>query len=217
MTVSFGSAARAIPLPEELRTARLVLRPYRAEDAAALGAAVEESRARLRRWLEWVDGFAGPNDARYYVEGAAHDWARRRELFFGTFDAADGRFLGNVGLHNVDWTIRSFEIGYWLRDGAEGKGYAQEAVRALTRFAFEELGANRVEIRCDPRNERSRRVAERLGFPLEGCLRNSRQDPEGRPRDTLVFAMVPADWAMAPGHVRFRADARDGTDRTTGG
>jgi RimJ/RimL family protein N-acetyltransferase len=182
-----------IPLPGELRSERLVLRPYRMGDAEALFAAVEESRERLRRWLDWVDDFETLDHARYYVSGAQHDWARRRDLFFGLFDAG-GRYLGNAGLHNVDWSIRSFEIGYWLRDGAEGRGYAQEAVRRLTRFAFEDLGANRVEIRCDPRNERSRRVAERLGFPFEGCLRNSRQDPEGRPRDTLVYALVPRDW-----------------------
>ena len=182
-----------IPLPNELRSERLVLRPYRAGDAEALFAAVEESRQRLRPWLDWVDDFETFDHARAYVSGAINDWTRRRELFFGVF-AVDGRYLGNTGLHNVDWSLRSFEIGYWLRDGAEGHGYAQEAVRRLTRFAFEDLNANRVEIRCDPRNERSRRVAERLGFVFEGCLRNSRQDPTGEPRDTLVYALVPGDW-----------------------
>jgi RimJ/RimL family protein N-acetyltransferase len=187
-----------VRLPDELRTERLVLRPYRPVDAAALFEAVEESRGRLRLWLDWVDEFRTPEHARYYVSGAAHDWARRHDLFFGLFDAG-GSYLGNAGLHNIDWSLRSFEIGYWLREGAVGHGYAQEAVRRLTRFAFEELAANRVEIRCDPRNERSRRVAERLGFVFEGCLRNSRQDPQGRPRDTAVYALVPEDWRTLAG------------------
>jgi RimJ/RimL family protein N-acetyltransferase len=181
-----------VPLPEELCSERLVLRPYRPADAAVLFAAVDESRERLRRWLDWVDEFETPDHARFYVSGAMHDWRRRRDLFFGVFDR-DGRYLGNAGLHNIDWSLRSFEIGYWLRDGAEGHGYAQEAVRRLTRFAFEDLAANRVEIRCDPRNERSRRVAERSGFVYEGCLRTSRRDPDGKPRDTVVYAVVPGD------------------------
>lgn len=185
-----GFELNSIALPNELRSERLVLRPYRAGDAEALFAAVEESRERLRRWLDWVDAFETPDHARSYVSGAMHDWTRRRELFFGVFDGA-GRYLGNVGLHNIDWSLRSFEIGYWLRDGAEGRGFAQEAVRRLTRFAFEALAANRVEIRCDPRNVRSRRAAERLGFVYEGYLRNSRQDPQGRPRETVVYALVP--------------------------
>ena len=191
-------ALHRVVLPEELRSERLRLRPYRPADAAALFAAVEESRDRLRLWLDWVDEFQTPDHARAYIAGAAHDWSRRRDLFFGLFDAA-GSYLGNAGLHNVDWSLRSFEIGYWLRDGAVGRGYAQEAVLRLTRFAFEDLAANRVEIRCDPRNVRSRRVAERLGFVYEGCLRNSRQDPRGRPRDTVVYAMVPDEWRILAG------------------
>lgn len=185
--------SQAIRLPSELRTERLILRPYRAEDARALYAAVNESRARLRLWLDWVDDFDSFDHARYYVSGAAHDWVRRRDLFFGIFDR-EGRYLGNSGLHNIDWSLPSFEIGYWLRDGAERQGYAREAVLRLLQFTFEDLHANRVEIRCDPRNERSRLVAERLGFMYEGCLRNSRQDPDGSPRDTVVYALVPDDY-----------------------
>jgi RimJ/RimL family protein N-acetyltransferase len=188
-------ALNRVALPNALRTERLLLRPYRSSDAAALFAAVEESRQRLQCWLDWVDEFRSLDHARAYIAGAAHDWQRRRDLFFGLFDAA-GRYLGNAGLHNVDWSLRSFEIGYWLRDDAVGHGYAQEAVRRLTRFAFDDLAANRVEIRCDPRNARSRRVADRLGFVYEGCLRNSRQDPAGRPRDTVVYALVPEDWKV---------------------
>jgi len=66
-----------------------------------------------------------------------------------------------------------------------------EAVERISRFAFEELGANRVEIRCDPENVRSRAVAERLNFELEGILRNdtiSRID--NKLRDTCVYAKI---------------------------
>jgi len=185
---------QAIRLPSELRSERLILRPYRADDATALFEAVDTSRARLRLWLDWVDDFDSFEQARYYVSGAAHDWTRRRDLFFGIFHC-DGRFLGNSGMHNIDWAIPSFELGYWLRDGAEGQGFAREAVRRLTKFAFDDLRANRVEIRCDPRNQRSRLVAERLGFLYEGCLRNSRRDPDGSPRDTSVYALIPEDYA----------------------
>ena len=185
--------SQAIRLPTELRAERLTLRPYRTGDAQALYEAVEESRARLRLWLDWVDDFDSFDHARYYVAGAANDWARRRDLFFGIFDR-QGRYLGNVGLHNIDWSLPSFEIGYWLRDSAERHGYAREAVRRLTQFAFDDLHAMRVDIRCDPRNERSRLVAERLGYIYEGCLRNSRHDPDGSPRDTVVYALVPADY-----------------------
>lgn len=182
------------PLPEELRSSRLVLRPYRAEDAAAVFAAIEASRARLRRWMPWVDAHRTPDDSRAFCLRAAANWADRAQLFLGIFDHA-GTFLGSTGLNDPDWELRRFEVGYWLRNGAEGHGYAREAVRMQARFAFEELAARRFELRCDPRNARSRRVAEALGFPLEGRLRNEQLAPDGQPRDTLVFALIPEDYA----------------------
>lgn len=71
------------------------------------------------------------------------------------------------------------------------------AVRLLTTYAFEGLEARRVEVRCDARNTRSARVAERQGYVLEGRLRHDMRDPAGEPRDTLVYAMIPVDYERA--------------------
>ena len=87
-----------------------------------------------------------------------------------------------------------FEIGYWLRTRFAGQGYMTEAVGGITAFAFDRLGARRVEIRCDSLNRRSARVAERAGFFLEGELRNAEVGPGGELRDTLVFSMVPEEY-----------------------
>ena len=65
------------------------------------------------------------------------------------------------------------------------------------RLAFEALGANRVEIRCDGRNARSLAVPARLGFVPEATLRNHCRDGRGELRDTRIFAMTPEDYAHA--------------------
>lgn len=183
-----------IPLPDGWRTARIVVRPYRAADAEGLFAAIDESRETLAPWLPWVDRHESPADTRDFCLRSLANWIARTTLEVGIFDARDGRPLGATGFPRLDWSARTFELGYWLRRSAVGQGYISEAVRELTRFAFEELAANRVEIRCDARNERSRRVAERLGFTREGCLRHDTLDPTGQPRDTLVFALIPTDY-----------------------
>jgi RimJ/RimL family protein N-acetyltransferase len=100
-----------------------------------------------------------------------------------------GRLLGGCGLHCIDWNVRRFEIGYWRRTSA-GPGLIDEAVQALTRFAFDELRAQRVEIRMDARNDASRRVAERNGYTFEGVLRADSLTPSGEPRDTRLYARV---------------------------
>lgn len=184
-----------IPLPDELRSARLVVRPYRPDDAAPFFAAVDESREHLRPWLPWVERHTSVDDTRDYCTRCAANWTLRTDLTVGIFDARDGRLLGGSGLHRFSWQVRAFEIGYWLRRSAEGQGYASETVRLLTRLAFEGLEARRVAINCDPRNDRSRRVAERLGFVLEGRLRHTMLDSAGQPRDQLVFSLIPDDYA----------------------
>jgi RimJ/RimL family protein N-acetyltransferase len=183
-----------IPLPDELRSARLVIRPYRPDDAAAVFAAIDESRTLLAPWLPWVHSHRDIGDTRDFCTRAAAGYLLRNNLDLGIFDARDGAYLGGIGLR-PDWRARVFEIGYWVRGAATGHGYVSEAVRLLARLTFEALGANRLMIRCDARNERSRHVPERLGFPLEARLRNDGLDPAGQPRDTLVFAIIPEDYA----------------------
>jgi len=65
----------------------------------------------------------------------------------------------------------------------------------VVRLAFDLLGAHRVEIRTDPRNQRARRVAERLGFALEGHLRHCAVGPDGLPADRLVYGFIREDYA----------------------
>ena len=81
-----------------------------------------------------------------------------------------GGFVGSSGLHRIDWTVPRFEIGYWIRTSMTGHGFATEATRRIADFAFDELGAERVEIWCDAANERSAAVAVRAGFELEARL-----------------------------------------------
>jgi RimJ/RimL family protein N-acetyltransferase len=89
--------------------------------------------------------------------------------------------------------VPRFEIGYWCRTRFAGQGYITEAVRGITGFALDHLGAKRVEIRCDSLNRRSARVAERCGFRLEGELRNAELGSDGTPRNFLVYSMLPEE------------------------
>ena len=193
-----------IELPEALDGPRVRVRPYCPEDADALWEAVDESREHLAPWLPWVARYTDPAFARETVIRCRARWMLREDLTVGVFAREDGRLLGGSGLHRIDWELRTFEIGYWLRRTAGGRGYMREAVQLLTRLAFDALHANRVEIRMDVRNGRSRRVPEALGFVLEGTLRRSTADTEGRPRDQHIYALIPEDyraldWAQRPG------------------
>lgn len=180
------------PIPERLAGPRVRLAAYRPDDAVALWEAVEESRPRLERWLRWPREVHTPDEARARIARLGDRWAARERLAWGIF-AADDRLLGEVAVVYLDWPARAFELGYWVRSGAEGRGIAREAVALVTHLLFAQLGATRVAIRVEAGNERSRRLAAGLGFVLEGRLRRERLGLDGHPTDTLVFALVPGD------------------------
>jgi len=182
-----------IPLFEELRSERIIVRPYRESDAQSLFEAVAESRDHLRPWLPFADEHQTVEESRDWILQQVASWVLREDLMPGVWEAATGLFLGGSGLHPRNWETRYFEIGYWLRASATGQGYITEAVQLLSDYAFSTLAATRVEIRCDERNVRSAAVAQRLGFVQEARLRNEQLAAGGVLRNTLIFALIPTD------------------------
>ncbi len=182
-----------IPLFEELRGERVLVRPYRESDAQALFEAVAESRDHLRPWLPFADTHQSAEESRDWIIHQVANWLLREDFIVGIWEAATNRFLGGSGLHPQSWEIRYFEIGYWIRASASGRGYITEAVKLLTDYAFTALAAKRVEIRCDERNVRSAAIPQRLGFVREGRLRNRELAPDGTLRNMLIFSLIPAD------------------------
>lgn len=184
-----------IEIPVSIETSRLLLRVPRAGDGPALHEALVESLPELRRFLwflSWVAEEQTPESAEIRCRKAQANFFARTDLPFWVFDQSTGRLVGSVGLHRTDWSIPKTEVGYWIRTSAAGNGYVTEAVDALVGLAFAQLHAQRIELVTDEENVSSRNVAERCHFELEGILRNERRGPDGRLRNTCVYARLPA-------------------------
>jgi ribosomal-protein-serine acetyltransferase len=179
-----------LELPDRIVGERILLRPLQAGDGAAFWEALQESLEHLRPWQHWMDWHETPLHSEVAARRAYSHWVRRQTLVQGIWEKAGGRFLGTIALEHIDWTTRSFGVGYWLRASAEGHGFMTEAVRLVCRFAFEELGAQRLAIWCDALNGRSAAIPRRLGFVCEGRLRNERHNSRGELQDTLVFSLI---------------------------
>jgi RimJ/RimL family protein N-acetyltransferase len=185
-----------LAVPESFEGERVIVRWMRDEDAAPLFRVIAEARAHLDPWLRWAESHRTMDDTVAWVRQVRAECIARTSFPMGIFAKDSGAVLGGTGLMPKDWKIPSFEIGYWVRRDSEGKGFVSEAVRLLTTFAFDGLGAQRVQIRCQDTNVRSKRVAERLGFVFEGCLRNAGLDAAGAPCNNLFYAMTPEDWVV---------------------
>lgn len=184
-----------IQVPERLLTERLVIAAPRAGLGQALNAAVCESLDDLRPWMPWAQTAPSIEESEAVMRNLQAKFILRSDLTYQFYlrepgSERAGRLLGGTGLHRLDWAVRRFEIGYWIRTSAQGQGYVSEAVQALAGMAFDELRARRVEIRMDERNLRSRAVAERCGFEFEGVLRRDTLCPSGELRDTRVYSRI---------------------------
>lgn len=179
-----------LDFPDSFETERLLIRAPRSGDGRAVNEGVIESLESLRPWMPWAQTAPTIEESEIHVRRSSARFILREDLPLLLFRKEDGLFVGGSGLHRIDWSVPHFEIGYWVRASLEGQGYVTEAVNGITHFAFTALSAERVEIRCDVRNERSAAVARRAGFKLDGCLRHDARGAQDELRDTYVFSKI---------------------------
>jgi len=125
-------------------------------------------------------------DTRNRLVLRAKTFSDGEEFTYSIFNRAETEVYGGVGLHRRA-EADCLELGYWIRVDRIGQGLATEAARALAAVALALPGITRVQIDCDPRNQRSIRVAEKLGFRFVTRQEADKLTPIGEPRDTLVF------------------------------
>ena len=167
------------------------LRIFAARDAGPLFRLVDKERVSLREWLPWVDDTKKEQDSLVFIQNALRKYSDN-----GAFDSGiwvDGMLAGAVGFHPISWGNKNVSIGYWLAHPFRGKGLISRSVEALVQHAFEELKLHRVEIRCAVGNLKSQKVPQRLGFLLEGTLRQSECLGE-RFVDHNVYSILSSEW-----------------------
>jgi RimJ/RimL family protein N-acetyltransferase len=171
---------------EVLRTARLVLRPPRQDDADDIARASQDPVSQ--RWLP-IPGPYTRDDAVAFIAHQTEERAQGRGLL--CIVEADGRLVGTAGLH-FPGSLLGPGIGYTIAPWARGHGYAAEAARALAEWAIAH-GAHRVHLLADVANVPSQQVARRAGFREEGRMRACipyRDRPHG---DAVLFSRLSSD------------------------
>jgi RimJ/RimL family protein N-acetyltransferase len=133
-------------------------------------------------------------------EAFVRDWIGRYERGWqlgtaGGFSIRDDdsdAFLGFAGAVALELEERQAELGYMVLPEARGRGVARRSLELLTRWCLEDLGLERLELRIDPANAASTRIAERAGYTLEGVLR-SLYLKDGRRSDTAIWSRLRSD------------------------
>jgi RimJ/RimL family protein N-acetyltransferase len=154
----------------------ILLRPFVEDDVAAVTEGCRDPETA--HWIPVPVPYT-EDDARAYFDADPNARA--------IVDASSGELLGSIGWRVVDQG--NVQIGYWVKREARGRGVATTALRLLSRWAVEELGAARVQLLAEPGNHASQRVAEKAGFTAEGTLRRY-LDVRGERRDGIMFGFV---------------------------
>ncbi len=150
-------------------------------DGKAMHEVLEESWTDLCNWMEFTNhGLKSTDDTEKIIRENHARYILREDMMCAAF-THDGRLISMCGLHDPNWALRSFDIGYYVRSSEHNKGYATELANALTRFAFGALDANRVSISAASGNAASRRVIEKLEFGLESVTKFDAYLPDGSP------------------------------------
>jgi RimJ/RimL family protein N-acetyltransferase len=201
-------------LRHRISTARLLLRCWNVEDAPALKAAIDSNLDHLRPWVPWAMNEPSELEAiRQRLIGYAHAFDAGRDFVFAIFDKNDTELLGGTGLHPRIGD-GALEIGYGLRRDVTGRGYVTEAVDALMRAAFDEVGAARIEIRCDPANTASAAVPPRLGFRHRETILENPTAAGGQPHNLMIWELTAEERARPKRLItRFRSNAQQSSQR----
>lgn len=166
-----------------METERLILRRFRKSDLHDLHEYLSD---------EHVVRFEPYKPMNLHETAENLDWRISTDEMIAVELKDDGKMIGNVYLGKRDFN--TVEIGFVFHRRYWGRGYAAESCRALIEKAFSD-GVHRIYAECDPKNESSWRLLERLGFQREAHLRKNVcfwNDEQGKPiwKDTFVYAIL---------------------------
>jgi RimJ/RimL family protein N-acetyltransferase len=177
--------------PVTLEGERVRLRPLMLDDVPALAAIGTDEDTW--RWIPTQ--VRNETEMREYVDTALVFQARGSALPFVIVDKVSGKVAGCTRFGNIEKAHKRLEIGWtWLGPAFRRSHVNTEAKFLLFQHAFESLGMNRVELKTDALNERSRAAILRLGAKQEGILRSHMVTWSGRLRDTVYFSVIAPEW-----------------------
>jgi ribosomal-protein-serine acetyltransferase len=160
-------------------------------DAKDIFETIDSQREYLGRWLPFVALTREISDSKQFVDSVVNAPEGRAEYVFAI--KKNNQFVGLIGFKDTDRLNRKTEIGYWLSEKFQKHGIVTKSVEKLCEFAFEEMGINRIQIKCAVGNKLSSNIPKRLGFKLEGVERQGELLTGGVYTDLEVYSKLKSE------------------------
>jgi len=157
------------------------------DDAAEMFDIVERNRDHFRSFLTWIDGCTDVSHIASSIADSIKQGSHRYGIFY------KGQLVGTINFHGTDKSNMSDGVGYWLDAAHQGNGIMTAATHQLLAIGFGQLGLNTIRIKCAVDNLASRGIPERLGFTLEGVLRQN-QYLNGQYVDMALYSLLASEF-----------------------
>jgi ribosomal-protein-serine acetyltransferase len=160
--------------------------------AEALFKLVDGNREYLEQWMTWPPKTQKIEDAQDFIKACLIGLAENKELACGI--EYNGEIVGVITFNKIDHELKKVIIGYWVAKVFQGRGLITKSCHAFIAYAFGTLNMMKIEIHVATQNFPSQRVCERLGFQLEGTIRNS-ENLHGKILDYNIYGLMKADFS----------------------
>jgi RimJ/RimL family protein N-acetyltransferase len=156
------------------------------------------NREFLRENVEEVSSIRTEEEAEIKARKHSAEWFARDRFVMGIWLKSENKYVGQIWIEPKKWEVPSFEIGWFLDQGYQGRGIAKEAARRSLEFLFNDLNAHKVIAITRDTNSRSIKLAEGLGFRREGHHRESGIE-NGRRYGLLYYGMLRTEFSSRQG------------------
>ena len=177
----------------------VTLRPFRLEDANQLYQAVRESLTELKLWMSWAHDEYSQQEADDFIRITRARWEEKTLYAFAIVDTEKGNVLGGCSLSHKHPVYHYCNLGYWVRTSYHGQGISGRAAKLAARYGFEHGGIIRAEVVIAVGNQKSIRVAEKIGAHYEGILLN-RMVVGKSIYNAHMYSIIPQDFGL-PAHL----------------
>lgn len=175
----------------KLETDKVLLRPIQHLDIASFSQIVNDESL----WTYFTFLLNVPEELQRWVEIAIKEREEGKRIPFTIVEKATGKICGSTSLGSISYYDKRIEIGWsWLGKQYQGTGINFHAKFSMLSYSFDVLNWERVEIKTDNLNERSKQALRKIGAKEEGVLRSHMQMPLNRRRDSVYFSLLKKEW-----------------------
>lgn len=146
-------------------------------------------------WKWYTEDLTNPDDLVNWMTLCLNDSERGEKMSYAVVLRETSEVIGATSYGHIDWEEKGIEIGWtWLGADYIGQGVNKHMKFLMLNHAFETMKIERLELRTDEKNLRSRKAMEKIGAKHDGTLRSHRSTQGGRRRNTVVYSILKSEW-----------------------